>query len=106
MNLPFRRIGLLAIEHSDVADDPNELTTLARNAMDAGQLTRALRLITRARSLRPHNDGIAAAAVAILRKAHRPDDALIILRGFRQSRNIPLLVTGAAVLCDVEPAPR
>jgi Flp pilus assembly protein TadD len=82
--------------------DPGDLTTLARNAMNAGQLTRALRLINRAMALRPTNDGIAAAAVAILRKAHRSDEAIPILQRFKQTNSIPLLVTGAAVLCDVD----
>jgi tetratricopeptide (TPR) repeat protein len=70
--------------------------------MNVGQLTRALRLIERALELTPDHGGCAATAVAILRKAHRPDDALAILTRFRKTEYVPLLVTGAAVLCDVE----
>jgi tetratricopeptide (TPR) repeat protein len=90
------------IEEDLQTDDPNELSSLARRAMDAGQLTRALRLMNRALERSPRNEAIAAAAVAMLRKAHRSDDAVPILQRFRQTRNVPLLVTGAAVLCDVE----
>jgi tetratricopeptide (TPR) repeat protein len=82
--------------------DPDALTNEARTAMAAGQLGRALRLIQRALEITPDHEGRAATAVSLLRKAKRPDDALPILARFRQTSYVPLLVTGAAVLCDVE----
>jgi len=86
----------------DNLQDPVALSRQADIAMKAGQVGRAIRLILRALELTPSNDWLAARAVSILRKANRSDEAVPILKRFRQTECVPLLVTGAAVLCDVE----
>lgn len=82
--------------------DPDTLTEQARIAMQAGQTSRALRLSRRASEITPDHAGRAATTISLLRKAHKSDEALPILARFRQTVYVPLLVTGAAVLCDVE----
>jgi predicted Zn-dependent protease len=82
--------------------DVREMIQTAKRAMSAGQVSRALRLTHRALELNPTDHWTAATAVALLRQAHRSDEAIPILQRFRRTNCLPLLITGAAVLCDVE----
>lgn len=101
-----QRLNQLAAPEISAADatihDPSELTKLAQKAIEAGEQSRAIALALRAFQCDPHNEGRAATLVSVLRKAHRPDEAIPILNAFPQARFGPLLTTLAALLCDLE----
>jgi hypothetical protein len=91
----------LADEDASITD-PDELVDKAQGAVMAGQMDRAVNLAVRAWRCDRRSEGRAAFLIATLRKVHRAEDGLKVLKHIPKLTYIPLMVTTAAALCDVE----
>lgn len=92
--------SVLAGEDESITN-PQLLLKRAMRARDAGQLTRAEKLVKKVLERAPDLIGAVAVYTSVLRLRHRPQEALEVSHRYRDESYPPLLVSRAAALCDL-----
>lgn len=95
------RVSLALEADDDEIRSFQELLETAKSARDAGQSSRAQKLVRRALDIKPEHEGALAIYCSLLRRRGAAEKALKVSEPVRFTTNSPLLVTRAAALCDL-----